>query len=168
MMAKPAHLRVRPRIGDLIEVETSKGLAYLQYTHHTDDAFNQYLLRAIEGLYASRPDDLDALAGKLHIFQTFTALGSALQGRMMRIVHNAPVPAFAARFPLFKAEGAIDRDGRVLNWWLWDGKCSIFIGDVLPKEFYRLPEQSFLSFEALVHMLETQWRPEHAFRDSDG
>jgi hypothetical protein len=163
VITKPAHLRVRPKIGDLIEVETSKGLGYLQYTHHTDDAFNQYLLRAIEGLYPERPKDLDALAGNPHIFQTFTALGSALQGRMMRIVHNAPVPEFAARFPLFKAAGAIDLQGRVLNWWLWDGTCSIFIGD-LPREFHRLPVRSFVSFSVLVDMLEEQWRPETDIR----
>jgi hypothetical protein len=75
-MARPAHLRIRPKIGDLIEVETPKGFGCLQYTHHTDDAFNQYLLRAIEGLYPERPKDLDALAGRPHIFRTLTALGS--------------------------------------------------------------------------------------------
>ncbi len=57
------------RIGSIIEISTSKGLAYAQYTHkHADYGA---LIRVIDGLYQSTPKDLDVLVNLPHRFFTF-------------------------------------------------------------------------------------------------
>jgi hypothetical protein len=49
-----------PRLGDVIEIPTDRGLAYAQYTHEAK-GFYESLIRVLLGLFASRPSDLRSL-----------------------------------------------------------------------------------------------------------
>jgi ribosomal protein L34E len=69
--------RRRPRIGDVIEIETPKGLAYAQYTykHDTPPRYGA-LLRVLPGLYEARPSDFSDLVQQDERFYVFFPLGS--------------------------------------------------------------------------------------------
>ena len=48
--------RKRPRIGDVFEIETPKGLAYAQFTYnYKEPPVYGVLIRVLPGLYESRP-----------------------------------------------------------------------------------------------------------------
>ena len=50
--------RVRKKIGDVIEIPTSKGLAYVQYTHyHQAPPVYGSLIRVLKGFYKARPSE---------------------------------------------------------------------------------------------------------------
>jgi hypothetical protein len=91
---KRAHERVRPRIGDVVEIRTPRGFAYAQYTHeHREPPRHGSLLRVLPGLYERQPQDLASLVEQEERFSVFFPLGAALARRIFRIVGNADVPA---------------------------------------------------------------------------
>lgn len=118
--------KYRAQIGDIVEVETSRGLAYVQYTFkHIDPPGYGELLRVLPGLFDVRPKDLTALASKQELYYTFYPLGVALKQKLLRIVANEKIPAQSQSIPLMRVAGWRDKNGKVLNWWVWDGKCTI-------------------------------------------
>jgi len=115
-MPKPASERVRPQLGDVIEIETPRGLAYAQYTHeHKDPPRHGSLLHVLPGIYPERPSAFSDLVAEEDRFSVFFPLGAALKRRLVRIVANEPIPEAKQAFPVFRS-----RQGNV--WWLWDGR----------------------------------------------
>lgn len=116
-MPKLASERKRPRIGDVIEVETPMGYGYAQYTHeHREPPRLGSLLRVLRGIFAERPGDFEPLLAHEERFSVFFPLGAALNREIVRIVSNEAIPAAKRDFPIF---GTLSRDGEV--WWMWNG-----------------------------------------------
>jgi hypothetical protein len=114
---KQAHERVRPRIGDVVEIPTPCGLAFAQYTHeHREPPRYGSLLRLLPGLYDRPPEDLRSLVEQEERFSVFFPLGAALARGIFRIVGNADVPASKQPFPIFRSKAP---DGTV---YYWDGR----------------------------------------------
>jgi hypothetical protein len=117
-MPKPPAMRKRPQIGDVIEIETPRGLAYAHYTHeHRDPPRSGSLLRVLPGLFETRPDDFGHLVSLDERFSVFFPLGAATNRGIVRIVATEPIPEAKRLFPIF---GQLSGDGHF--WWLWDGK----------------------------------------------
>jgi hypothetical protein len=151
---------MRPKIGDIVEIETSKGLAYAIYTHrHVKPPRYGALLRVFDQLYSSRPSDFEDLVKTPIRFSTFFPLQAALNHRMVRIVANVPVPKELSPFPIFRGGNPDPVTKKVQTWWLWDGEKEWQVGDLTP-------DQRKLSFAAtwtpkfLVARIEAGWRPE--------
>lgn len=149
--------RKRPKIGDIVEIKTPQGLAYFQYTHEHPEMTS--LIRVLPGLYSERPSDFRELATQQERFVVLFPLGAALRRGLVQIVANEEVPSPARKFPLFRAAGARDKDGRVLNWWLWDGKRSWYIG-VLKPEHHKLPTEGIWNDTLLIERIVSGWKPE--------
>lgn len=107
--------------GDIVEIESGAGLAYVQVTHN--HASYPEVVRALPGLHAARPDNVARLAGMEGAFTAMLPLGAALeQGRIAgRRVATAAVPPSCRAFPTFRMP-VRDRQGNVAYWWLWDGE----------------------------------------------
>jgi hypothetical protein len=107
---------VRPQIGDAIEIETPRGLAYAHYTHeHREPPRYGSLLRVLPGLHSEAPSEFAHLVTQEERFSVFFPLGAALQRKLVRIVAREAVPGAKQAFPIFRrqqGQGA----------WLWDGK----------------------------------------------
>jgi len=147
----------RVKIGDIIEITTSKGLAYAQYTHR----HKQYsaLIRVLEGLFESRPKDFATLVKQRHRFVTFVPLQAAVNREIFSIVGNEEVPEEAKEFPIFRA-GVIDQETmKVATWWLWDGEKEWRIGELTPEQ-RSFPIASVWTPVALVQRIESGWTPE--------
>jgi hypothetical protein len=116
------------------------------------------LIRVFEGVYPARPKDLDALARTDERFVTFFPLRAAVSKGIVKIVGRTPVPPSAQAFPLFRAAGAIDRSGRVLNWILWDGSKEWKVDHLSDLE-RSFPIRAVWNDTLLVERIEEGWTP---------
>jgi hypothetical protein len=149
----------RVKIGDIIEIPTAKGLAYAQYTHkHQQSPHYGALIRVLDGLFESRPKDFADLVKKRHRFVVFFPLGAAVNRGIFSVVAHGEIPEEARSFPIFRS-GFIDRDGKVDNWWLWDGEKEWDVGKLTPEQ-RALPILGTVNDTGLIYWIESGWTPE--------
>jgi hypothetical protein len=153
----PGAIRKRPRIGDVIEISTPKGLAYAHYTHRHDTPpkFGA-LIRVLPGLHKVRPVTFASLVQASAQFITFFPLGAACSRGIVSIVANEPLPEHAAVFPTFRS-GARGKDGLVKTWWLWDGKKQWRVGE-LTQKMRAFPIRGVWNDTLLVERICSGWR----------
>lgn len=121
-------VRIRPKIGDIIEIATPRGLAYAQFTHKhpTYGA----LLRVFPGFYETRPTDFTDIVNQQPQFVMFFPLGAACNQKVVLIADNQPIPKHGQEFPLFRSR--IKSKHGCGPWWLWDGEKEWKIGTLEP------------------------------------
>ena len=144
-------------IGDIIEVPTSTGLYYAQYTH--SNAEYGALVRVLEGVYRNRPQDVRSLGLSATRYVLFCFLQSAVNRGVFKVIGNCPVPEHSKHFPQFRSGMADPLTGVVKDWWLWDGNTSWRVG-VLNQEQSNLPEEGVWTDALLIERLEAGWNPE--------
>jgi hypothetical protein len=146
-----------PRIGDVIEIDTARGRAYAQYTHEHP----QYgsLLRVLPGFSTVRPQSFMELVEKREKFFVFFPLRAAVRQGLVTRVAGERIPEWAQEFPKMRARGGVTKDGRVLNWWIFDGRREWRV-DRLTEEQRSLPIRSIWTYPLLVERLEEEWVPE--------
>jgi hypothetical protein len=151
----------QPRIGDIVEIKTSKGFAYALYSHeHKGPDRMGSLLRILPGIFSKRPENFLGLVEQKEQFAVFFPLRAAIKQRIVQIVGHEELPAWAVAFPLFRnGEGGQDEDEEVDDWWLWDGKKEWSVGQ-LTSEMRFYPELQIVNDTALVEMIEDGYRPE--------
>ncbi|MCL2656094.1 MAG: hypothetical protein FWD62_01525 [Betaproteobacteria bacterium] len=145
------------KIGDIVEIETGKGLSYAQYTHW----HKQYgaLLRVFGNFYDIRPGDFDELVKSKPKFMCFFPLGAAVNEGVVSIVDNVALPSEAQKFPTFRA-GVIDSATRKVGVWrLWDGEKEWRVGR-LTAEQRRLSIRGVWNDILLIERIESEWTPE--------
>lgn len=134
--------------GDIVEIETPYGMAYVQVTH--DHPSYPQVVRVLPGLHPVRPD-LDALVRQKAPFVAMVQLsddGSAA----IRKVANAPIAEADRPFPTFKMEIREKIEGvrnAVAYWWFWDGDSLAYNDDPTPEQ-RQLPLREVLSIRELV------------------
>ena len=143
-------------IGDIVEVQTGKGKAYVQFSHDAR-RHGGALIRVLPGLHQHRPDHLDQLAAGPELYFTIFPLKHALAQRLVTKVGHQPVPESARPFPLMRAPGWY-RDGKVLDWWLCDGENEWRIGQLTPEQ-EKLSIRAIWPLPWLIEMLEDGWLP---------
>src|SRR6266481_2176258 len=105
----------KAKIGDICEIKTPIGLAYLQYTHDGEDMGQ--VVRVLPGTYSSRPLDVASLAKHKELYFVFYTLEYALRAKQIEIVSNQPIPEWAKAFPVMRKRGGLtDDEGRTINW----------------------------------------------------
>src|SRR5256885_4508062 len=124
-------LRV-PRIGDVIEIPTAKGLAYAQFTHKMP--LYGRLIRVVEGIWRTRPHAFDEVINAPTRFFTFFPVAATVNQEVVSLVGNLPVPPQFADFPLMRESGLEPPGGGKVDWWLWDGKEKWRIGSLTPEQ----------------------------------
>ena len=152
--------RIRKKIGDVIEVPTSKGLAYVQYTHeYTKPPKWGSLIRVLQGFYKKRPsmEELGEVVDLPHRFQTFCPVYRVVNIGDFDRVGNFPVPAFAQKFPIFKNMQYLFKrpPPEEAIWYLWDGEKSWKVGKLSLEEQMKYPFKSIYNDTGLVHIIET-------------
>jgi hypothetical protein len=116
---------VRP--GDLVEIATPEGFAYLHVLHRP--ASYPPVVRLLPGRHARRPDAPEAVLAAPGGSVLMVPLAEVLDrlGLGAEVVARTPV----AERPRFRM-AVRDRTGRVLYWWFWDGDTLSFSDD--PKD----------------------------------
>ena len=154
--------RKRPRVGDVIEIETPKGLAYAQYTYnYKESPVYGPLIRVLPGLFASRPPDFSGLVLERERFFVFFPLGSACKRGIVKIVAHEEVPEGSRDIPLLRSSMRYrDQSGRMIegDWWLWNGKEEWRIGQ-LPDELRGLSLKELWNDTLLIERIASGWKP---------
>ncbi|WP_156463983.1 hypothetical protein [Devosia sp. Leaf420] len=149
----------RPKIGDVIEIRTRKGLAYAHFSHKHP----QYgaLLRVFGQTYNARPENFSAHMNAEPTFICFFPLGAAVNRGIVSIAGHVDIPADAREFPIFRA-GMPGRDMREGSpWWLWDGEKEWRVGTLSPSQ-RKLPIRGVWNDTLLIKRIEDGWTPETA------
>lgn len=100
--------RKRPRIGDVIEIQTAKGRGYVQYVWKSD--IMGPLVRVLPRVFAERPEGLDQLVNAKEMYYVHLPLGAMVARDVAAIVGNVSIPDGADR-PSRAAEWARRSDG---------------------------------------------------------
>ncbi|HEX5751227.1 MAG TPA: ribonuclease E inhibitor RraB [Archangium sp.] len=147
--------RVRP--GDVLEVRTPRGLAYVHYTGRHREYGDA--IRVLPGFFASRPADFMALVDPPEAYFTFYPAGAAVSQGLVEIAAEHPVPRGEVFPSVYRRECASNREGRVLAWLICEGRRETLVRE-LSEVQRRLPIASIWNHEALVYYLTQEWRPE--------
>lgn len=147
----------RVQIGDIVEIPSAKGFAYAQYTH-TKPALGA-LIRVMPGFYATRPTDFDPIMAGKERFCIFLPLQQAVSRGIFQIVARAGVPRHAQGFPVLRGDGFTDREGRVHDWWIWDGDREWRVASLTPEQRGLSPREVW-NDTLLIQRVEEEWTPE--------
>jgi hypothetical protein len=150
--------RKRARPGDILEVRTARGLAYLQYTYYSRKPYWD-VIRVLPGFFTARPSDFTELVNSAKAYFAFYPAGVASFHGLVEIVAEHPLSP-GQEFPvMYRRPGASNREGRVLAWRICDGKTETLVRE-LSEEQRHLPIVAIWNHEALIYYLTQEWRPE--------
>jgi hypothetical protein len=139
-------------IGDVCEVPTPVGIAYIQYTRNGGDMGE--LVRIVPGLFSERPD-IAALMRQRELYFVFFTLEYALKEKdKFSIVSNQPVPDFAKPLPMMRKQGHIDRAGNTLFWYIGEARKMSTLA-----ELQRAPRITRLTAEEEKLSIGELWPP---------
>ena len=145
----------RPKIGDVVEIETDLGYFYALYTHQ-HKMFGA-LLRVFGRPFATRPGNFESLVLEEPQFETFFPLGAAVRRKIVAVAGTATIPKKLKPFPIFR-DGVADRlTGKVSNWWLWDGENEWLVGK-LNAEQEKYPMREAINDTLLKERVKSGWR----------
>ena len=152
----PLVSRVKPRVGDVVEIPTPQGLAYAHYTHkHDEPPCYGALLRVLPGLHTQRPADFSRLTAKEPIFSVFFPLGAACNRKIVSVVASEPIPETSQRFPIFR--NALSDSG---PWFLWDGQKEWQVPALSLQQLKDYPPLGIINDTLLVDRIVQGWRHE--------
>lgn len=139
--------------GDVVEIETPKGLAYVQVTHQ-HPVYSE-IIRALPGLHLRRPREFGSLAAADAAFKAMVPLSDAIRRGKLRgaRVDAVPVPAGDRPFPTFRLP-IRDRASNVVYWWFWDGD-GLSYGTEGRADIDVLPLRDVTTADALIQRLQT-------------
>jgi len=149
--------RKRVRLGDLLEVVTPRGLAYVQYAgKHPEYG---YAIRVLPGFFQTRPQDWTTLASQQGYF-TFYPVSAAVSQGLIAIAAHHPIPLGRELPSTFRRRGAIAPDGRVMTWLIFGNGGPETLRTTLSPEEKRLSIASIWNHAFLVDRLIEEWRPD--------
>jgi hypothetical protein len=150
--------QTRPKIGDVIEIPTSRGLAYAQYTHYVPRW--GALLRILPGIFDARPDDWETFVQQDERFYAFFPLGAALSRDIVSVVAKVEVPNGKRTFPRLRMRGLVDpATRRATSWRIWDGKAERLVTSLTDEE-RSLSVAAVLNDAMLTKKIEEGYKPE--------
>lgn len=151
-----ASSRKRARLGDILEVSTPRGLAYVQYVgKHPEYGA---AIRVLPGFFQSRPTDWNALLAQEGYF-TFYPVGAAVAQQVVEVAANQPIPPGRELPTRFRREGWTTPEGRVTTWFICDGEQETR-KESLSAEDLKLFIASGWNHAYLVDRIVEEWRPE--------
>ncbi len=146
----------RLKIGDVYEIRTPKGFAYMQLTHmHREPPVLGDLVRVMPGFYSERPSDLESIIQNEERFRTFIPINATIKIGLAEFVRTIPVPESKRPFPHFRLRA--DILGERASWWIWDGEKDSKVGRTLTEEQRQLPICSTWNGVLLVERIVSGW-----------
>lgn len=153
----------RIKIGDILEIKTSKGYAYMQYTHKDIGTMGS-LVRVFNGIYDKQLEELDILKDKDVQFITFFPLQFALNKGIVNYLGNMELRDEFRVFPIFKSMLGQDlKTNKAKSWNIWeDGKVVNIIYSPLSKEEKMIPNYGVINDTMLIYKIETNFTEEQS------
>lgn len=149
--------RKRARPGDVLEVSTPRGLAYVHYSARDPEYGDA--IRVLPGFFTTRPADFTALASSPKAYFTFYPVGAAVSQGLVEVVARIPVLPGQGLPTVYRRAGARRPEGGVLAWLICEGKKETLVWE-LSEEQRHLPIARVWMHDTLVSYLTEEWRPE--------
>jgi hypothetical protein len=153
-MAMTTTNRRKAKPGDLLEIETPKGLAYVQYVGQHPEYGD--VIRVLPGFHEHRDSDFNGFIEKPGYLAFYSARASVAQG-LSRIVGSYPlgieVPNNVRR------AGARAKTGEILTWIVESDGYEI-VRERLSEMEKQLPIAAVWDHELLVMRISQEWMPE--------
>ena len=149
----------RVKIGDVIEIPTTKGLCYAHYTHDIPDFCD--LIQVKEGFYRERPYDLNDVVNNESTIIIFFPFGPAVYKKIFEVVDTIDVPRRFQKFPTFRVPGINIKNGKTKEWRFWNGVKTWPRKPVckLTKEQINLPIKEIWNDTLLIERIESGYTP---------
>jgi hypothetical protein len=155
--------RKRVRLGDILEVSTPRGLAYVQYAgKHPEYG---HAIRVLPGFFQARPRDWSTLLSQQGYF-TFYPVSAAVSQELITIAASHPIPPGSELPSTFRRRGAIAPDGKVMTWIIFDGERET-LRTALSAEEKHLSIASIWNHAFLVERLVEEWTPDKGPRAAE-
>lgn len=149
----------RVKFGDVIEIVTSKGYAYAQYTHK--DSMMGALLRIFKGIYEKKPSNIEQVLNNEIQFSTFFPLQAAVNRKIVEIIANCEIRDDLIAFPIMRVMGLTDPSTKkAISWGLRDGDSTFKRVRTLTEEEKKLPIEETCNDTMLISRIESEWTPE--------
>ena len=118
--------------GDIVEVETTKGLAYVQLTH-THPSYPP-VVKFLPGSYEHRPDNVTVLAEKPAPMAMVPLTGALNRlGLKHALAGRSDIPHSERSFPIFRMP-IRDKQGKIIYWWFWDGQGLTYSTELMEQQ----------------------------------
>lgn len=142
------------RVGDVLQILTSQGVAYAQVTHkHVEFGF---LIRVFPGFHTEHPKDFSVIVEDEPQFSAFFVVQSAVNQGLLSVVANVPVPETLQVFPTFRSRNG----GPGGSIWLWDGEESHRLERDISSEELKCSTRGIISAPLLVERVENNYKAE--------
>lgn len=105
------------KTGDVFEIETHKGKAYLQYVFENNNIGQ--LVRVLRGLYSKIPEDIEKVVMSEELFLVHFPVKAAFNRKILTLVGNFPLPK-NFKIPNYFRSDFRDNEGNLLYWHLID------------------------------------------------
>ncbi len=149
--------RKRARPGDVLEVRTPRGLAYVHYSARDPEYGDA--IRVLPGFFTTRPTDFSVLAGSPEAYFSFYPVGAAVSQGLVEVVARIPVPPGQGLPSVYRRAGARRPEGGVLAWLICEGKKETLVWELSEEQRY-LPIARIWMHDTLISYLTEEWRPE--------
>lgn len=148
--------RKKIRVGDLLEVQTSQGISYVQYVGRHPEYGD--VIRVLPDSFQHRPPDFTALLAERGYLAFYAAQAAVTQG-LAEIVGSYAVPAALDVPRTVRRPGARERTGEILTWVIEsDGHETV--RKQLGEAEKQLPIAVIWDHELLIRRMAEVWSPE--------
>lgn len=142
------------KIGDILQILTSQGVAYAQVTHkHSEFGF---LIRVFPGFHHDHPKDFSVVVDAEPQFSAFFVVQSAVNQGLLSVVANVPVPERLQVFPTFRSRNG----GPGGSIWLWNEGEELRLEREISSEELKHSTGGIISAPLLVDRIEKNYRAE--------
>ncbi|MFA6131200.1 MAG: hypothetical protein WC730_02990 [Patescibacteria group bacterium] len=137
--------------GDVFEVQTMHGLAYIQYIH-VDEELGQ-LIKVFQGVYPKSldEDELKKLAIQPERFYIYYPLSAALRAGL---VEKKVYSEIETNNPPFVLRNGLERDGKVRNWYIYEPGVKPYLVEQLTDEQKTYSEKAIVNHTALQEYID--------------
>jgi hypothetical protein len=149
---------MKTKLGDVFEIQTSIGLAYVQYTH--DEGSYGELIRVFDEVHSKRPHEFSQMVRGRVRFSTFFPVSAALRQKLVKRVSNEAISAENREFPWFRYGIPHPASRKVEKWFLWRGGDEYVPIENFTDEHRRLSVLGCWNFAMLVERLQEDWQPQ--------
>jgi hypothetical protein len=143
--------------GDVFEIATPKGFAYLQYT--LKDSEFGHLIRVLPGFFPKRPDKINEVVEEAELFYVFFPVDAAVKKGILEKVGKEEIPTSAKKQPKMRRPGLRNREGKALAWFILDDGKEFRV-DKLTEDQQKLSLAVIWNDTMLVKRLCDGWKPE--------
>ncbi|MDX1963549.1 MAG: hypothetical protein SFX18_10370 [Pirellulales bacterium] len=145
-------------IGDVLEIKTSRGYAYVQCANKLP--FFGNLIRVLPGFYHRSITDLEEIVSKKESYFTFFYWDKYVDRDIVYKVGRLQIPKDCVIPTLFRGGSKDPKNQNIATWWLWDSVTNKEwkVGKISKKQ-RELPIRHILNYIALIYDLERGWHP---------